>query len=335
MGITIKELSKISGYSPATISRVITHKGNVREETRIEIQKLLLKYDYKSSIGDDRKSVYRDRTVMLLIGDMSNQFYVEQITYLSKLIRKDNYIPMISYTGGEIMEEEEYTEMAVREGYAGVIYLNVRGKDRLVYILKESGIPVVFLNRFLNNASFDSVCSDNYRGGYMAAKYLIEMGHRKIGHLAGNGYSNTTRERLRGYVDAMTDSGLVVSDYNIHYGNLDRESGYKFGEMILKEDRGYTAVFCGNDLMADGLNRAFLDYGVRVPEDISIVCYDNTIISRSLDLTRVSSNPQKMGERAVELLMRRIDNREADTQSILFSPIILPGKSVMRRLPVK
>lgn len=278
MGITIKELSEISGYSPATISRVITNKGNVKEKTRIEIQKLLAKYNYKPNLSDVRKSAYRERTVMLLIGDMSNQFYIEQVTYLAKSIRDNEYVPMIAYTGGEIPEEEEYTEMAISEGYAGLVYLNVRGGRHLAHILNERKIPAVFLNRSIDYACFDSVCSDNYRGGYMAAKYLIERGHKKIGHLAGNRYSNTTRERVRGYGDAMKENGLPVSDYSIYYGNLDRESGYKFGEMIIKEDRGYTAIFCGNDLMADGLCRALRDYGVQIPEDISVVCYDNTII---------------------------------------------------------
>lgn len=331
MGITIKELSELSGYSPATISRVITNKGNVKEDTRIEIQKLLSKYNYKLNLSDGRKSAYRERMIMLLIGDMSNQFYIEQVTYLANSIRNNNYVPMIAYTGGEISEEEEYTEMAISEGYAGMIYLNVRGGEHLAQILNESKIPAIFLNRSINYASFDSVCSDNYRGGYMATKYLIERGHRKIGHLAGNRYSNTTRERVRGYEDAMKEGGIPLSDYSIYYGNLDRESGYKFGETIIKEDRGYTAIFCGNDLMADGLYRALQDYGVRIPEDISIVCYDNTIISQNLNLTRVSSNPRKMGDRAIELLLKRISDRETDEQSILFSPVILTGESVMRR----
>lgn len=331
IGITIKELSEISGYSPATISRVITNKENVREETRIEIQKLLSKYNYKSNFADLKKATYRERTILLLIGDISNQFYIDQITYLVKIIRDVNYIPLLAYTSGQIAEEEEFAEMAVSEGYAGMLFLNVRGGDQLVKLLTHSGIPVVFLNRTVNGAFFDSVCSDNYRGGYIATKYLIERGHRKIGHLAGNPYSNTTRERIRGYEDAMKESGLIISKHSIYYGNLDRESGYEFGEKIIKENSGYTAIFCGNDLMADGLNRAFYEYGVRVPEDISIICYDDTIISQSQSLTRVSSNPKKMGERAVELLLKRIRDRENDMQCILFSPVILSGESVRPR----
>lgn len=310
---------------------MITDKGNVKEETRIEIRKLLAKYNYKPNLSDVRKSAYRERSIMLLIGDMSNQFYIEQITCLSDTIRSKKYVPVIAYTRGESQVEEECVEMAASEGYAGVIFLNVRGGGHIAEVLDERGIPAVFLNRAIANVSFDSVCSDNYRGGYMAAGYLIERGHRRIGHLAGSAYSHTTRERLRGYEDAMRESGLVVTENSIHYGNLDRKSGYSFGELIIKEGRSYTAVFCGNDLMADGLIRAFKDYGVRVPEDVSIVCYDNTIISSSLNLTRISSNPRKMAECAANLLMKRIGDREADAQSILFSPVVLPGESVLRR----
>lgn len=268
---------------------------------------------------------------MLLVGDMNNQFYIEQLTCLSDTLRKNHYIPVIAYTGGETSTEEEYIDMAVSEGYAGALFLNVRGSSTVVDTIKDSGMPMVLLNRVIEDAPFDSVCSDNYRGGYMAAKYLIERGHRRIGHLAGNAYSNTTQERVRGYRDAMEKNNLVVSEHSIYYGNLDRKSGYLFGETIIKENRNYTSVFCGNDLMAEGLMKAFRDYGVRVPEEISVVCYDDTIISRNLNLTRISSNPQKMGECAVELLLKRIREKQAEVQSILFSPLILPGESVARR----
>lgn len=331
MSITIKELAELSGYSPATISRVITNKGNVKEETRLEIQKLLTKYHYKTNLEGIGKSAYRERTILVLIGDMSNLFYQEQITRLSETIREKNYICMIGYTGDSIQAEESYVEIAVQEGYAGLIFMNVRGGERIAEMINESGIPVLFLNRTIPHESFDSVCSDNYRGGYVATRYLIERGHRRIGHLAGSSYSHTARERVRGYEDAMEEHGLVVSPNSICYGNLDRSSGYRFGETIVKKGLGYTAVFCGNDLMADGLVRAFREYGVRVPEDVSIICYDNTVISRDLDLTVVSSNPQKMGERAAEVLLNKIKDKEADRQSILFSPVIIPGNSVLPR----
>ena len=310
---------------------MITNKGNVKQETRIEIQKLLSEYGYKASLLEGRKSAYRDRSVMILIGDMYNQFYIEQLGCLSDTLRKHGYVPVIIYTGGESSVEEEGVGMALNEGYAGALFLNVRGGTEIAGAMRDSRIPVVLLNRVIEDVPFDSVCSDNYRGGYMAAKYLIERGHRRIGHLAGNAYSNTTRERVRGYKDAMKKSNLVVSEHSIYYGNLDRQSGYTFGEMIIKENRNYTSVFCGNDLMADGLIKVFQDYGVRVPEEISVICYDDTIISRSLNLTRVSSNPRKMGECAAELLLKRIGDKDAETQSVLFSPLILPGESVVYR----
>jgi DNA-binding LacI/PurR family transcriptional regulator len=330
MGITIKELSELSGYSPATISRVITNKGNVKEETRIEIQRLLAEYDYRTSVSDMRKSMYREKIILLLIGDIANQFYTEQIACVSEAIRKNNYIAMVGYCPSR-QEEEDYVRMAIDENYAGLIFFNVKGSEQLSVMLNDSKIPVAFLNRTIRHTSFDSVSSDNYQGGFQATSYLIERGHRRIAHLAGSVNSHTTQERARGYETAMREHDLVVSHHNIYYGNLDRESGYKFGEVIVKEHLGFTAVFCGNDLMADGLMTCFKDYGIRVPEDISIVCYDNTVISRSLNLTVISSNPKKMGERAVELLLHRIHNQNSDKQSVLFSPVIISGKSVLAR----
>lgn len=330
MGITIKELSELSGYSPATISRVITNKGNVKEETRIAIQKLLAEKDYKINISDVRKSVYREKTILLLIGDMSNQFYTEQLIHVSDEIRAHHYIAMVGYCKNR-QEEEAYVRMAIEEGYAGLIFFNVHGTSEMFELLQTSGIPVALLNRTIRHMSFDSVCSDNFQGGYLASSYLIERGHRKIGHLAGIVSSHTTQERARGYEAAMKEHGLVISPYSILYGNLDRESGYKFGEKIVKENLGFTGVFCGNDLMAEGLLSSFREYGVRVPEDISIVCYDNTLISRNLNITMVSSNPKKMGERVVELLFQRMQDSSSEKQSVLFSPILIPGKSVLRR----
>ena len=328
MSITIKELSEISGYSPATISRVINKKGNVKEETKLEIQKLLIEHGYRENFGDIRKAAYREKTILLLVGNIYNQFYIEQIDHMTEMIRRKNYISVICYTGDSMEEEIKYVEMAIQEGYAGVVFLNVRGGDALTDRLKKSEIPVVFLNRAMAYEDFDSVCSDNYRGGFIATKYLIERGHRRIGHLAGNMYSYTVRERMRGFADAMDTKGLPVSEHSVYYGDLDRDSGYRFGERMIKEGWDFTAVFCANDLMASGLLRACQDYGVTVPRDLSIICYDNTIVTRSLGLTCVGSSAQKMGDRALELLADRIRGNKDDGQSVLIAPTVFPGLTV-------
>lgn len=330
MGITIKELSELSGYSCTTISRVITNKGNVKEETRKAIEKLLIEHNYRTNVMELRASELSRRTLLIIVGDLDNWYYMEMIRVIKRSAKEKNYIPIIGYSDNLVQEEEEYVKMAIRENYAGIIFMNVRGGDNISTLLEQNQLPVVFLNRGIRLANFDTIRSDNYQGGYMITSYLIEMGHRKIGHLAGNYYSSTAMERQRGYEDAMKDGKLIVTGKSICEGELDWKSGYQYGERIVKEGLDYTAVFCGNDLMAAGLMEALLYYGVRVPEDLSVVCYDDTPISARAGLTTIGADPIKMGKKATELLISAIEGREMEENSIVYRPKITVRNSVKK-----
>lgn len=147
----------------------------------------------------------------------------------------------------------------------------------------------------------------------MATEYLIKRGHKKIGHLAGSMYSATTQERKRGFEDAMRDNKLVVTDNSIFYGEYDSESGYNYGEKMIIRGLDYSAIFCGNYLMAIGLMDALKIFGVHVPNDFSIICYDDTPLAKA-GITTVSAEPLKMGRAAAELLISNIEEpREEKT----------------------
>ena len=221
MGITIKELSEISGYSTATISRVISGSGHVKKETKEAVEKLLVEYNYRTNAMELRNKSSDNRSVMILVGDLDNWYYMEAVRVLNKKLWENEYIPIIAYTDNQIGLEEEYVRLALLKNYAGLIFINVRGNERLKEILNMNQCPVVFLNRKIKLSSFDTVCSDNYHGGYQATSYLISKGHKRIGHLMGSMYSNTAYERRRGYEDAMNDCGLVVTESSILHGDLD------------------------------------------------------------------------------------------------------------------
>ena len=330
MGITIKELSKISGYSCATISRVITKQNNVKEETRRAIEELLIQYDYRTNIMELRASELRQKMILIIVGDLDSWYYMEMIRAIKRETAKGRYVVVIGYSDNSVQQEEEYVKIAIQEKYAGIIFVNVRGGDNISRLLKQSGMPVVFLNRGIRLSDFDTIRSDNYYGSYMITSYLIEMGHRKIGHLAGNQYSSTAMERRRGYEDAMCAGKLPVTGKSIHVGELNWESGYQYGERIVKEGLDYTAVFCGNDLMAGGLLEAFAHYGVKVPEDISVVCYDDTPVTARAGLTTVGADPVRMGKKAVELLVTTIEGKHEEGSSIVYRPQIMTRNSVKK-----
>ena len=211
MGITIKELSEISGYSCSTISRVITNKGNVKKETQDAIENLLMKHDYRTNIMELRSLERKQKNILIVVGDLNNYFYTELIRLIKTEALKNAYMPLIAFSEDSISEEEEYVNMAIKECYAGIMFINVRGEKHLSKILKQSQIPTVFLNRGIRFSDFETVTSDNYQGGYIATSYLIEMGHKKIGHIMGHVYSEAAQERRRGYEDAMEHAHLCVS----------------------------------------------------------------------------------------------------------------------------
>lgn len=316
MKVTIKELAELSGFSTATISRVISGSGNVKKETREAIEKLLVEYNYRTNVMDLRKKRVNNRTIMILTGDLDNWYYMETIRKLTQCIRNEEYIPLIAYSNNEIDREEGYVRMAIAEEYAGIVFMNVRGSDNLKKLLKANQQPVVFLNRRLKLGTFDTVCNDNYRGGYQATDYLIRKGHTRIGHLMGSVYSHTAIERRRGYEDAMRDHGLVVTGNSILFGDQDYMSSYKCGERMIKSGINFTALFCGTYQMTEGLLDAMTDYGVRVPEDISIIGFDETPTMERKMINTVCTDPEKMSRAAWKLLKGRIQDSTKEMSMI-------------------
>ena len=328
MGITIKQLSELSGYSTATISRVILNKPNVKEKTRREIEKLLLQYHYRTNVMELRENRKYIRTIMVIIGDLMNWYYIRILEILYQKTAEQGYGIMIGFTNNDVSKEKELAESAIAQGYAGLIFMNVMGKDELAQILKESAFPVVFLNRGIPHHYFNTVTNDNYQGGFQATECLIRMGHRKIGHLAGGFFSETALERCRGYEDAMKSNGIVITKNNIFQGNIDYESGYAFGERTLKKGLDFTALFISSYQMTMGVIDCFLSYGVRIPQDISIITFDETIGMKRHKISTICAEPEKMGQTAVDLLLRQISTSSIKAEKVQLEPVLNLRESI-------
>ena len=330
MSITIKELSEISGYSAATISRVVSKKGNVKKETREAIEKLLEMYQYSSKPKTGSDGGTDDPIIMVIIGELHSYYYMELLSVIKSESGKYRIRMLIGFTDNSMEEEERYVRMAIEKQYAGLLFINVRGGEALADILLHGNIPVVFLNRGIRFADFDAVIGDNDRGGYMITSCRSQMVHRKIGHLMGHTYSSAAQERRRGFEDAMNDAALPVTGSSVHVGELTYESGYQYGEYLIKKGLDYTAVFCGNDTMAVGLRTALERAGVRVPEDISLVCYDDTLYAGNAGLTTVSASPEKLASKAMEMLYMKIQGKQAEEGTVVYRPQITERNSVRK-----
>jgi LacI family transcriptional regulator len=332
MKVTIKDVSNMTGISCSTISRVLSNSGYVKAETRELVEKAVAQngYSYSPSRGKSNKD-HLD-VVLVLCGDIASQVYVSYIRGITRKLEKE-HLKVVCFDSLYIAQkEEEYLKYAIHNGFAGVIMLNAISTESLMNLLKTMVYPIVLVNRQLRAVETDVVLIDNYFGGYIATKYLIDFGHKRIAHLGGPENSSTCHDRMRGYISAMNDAGLVVQDDDIFYGDLQYDSGYSFGTHLMDQKKDITAVFSSNDIMAAALVEALYEKGCNVPENLSVVCMDNTInaLNSRTKLTTVSYDNEMMGIAAAEMLLERIKNPEGKKKKIVYAPILTERNSVKR-----
>lgn len=332
MKVTLNDISQKIGVSTATISRVLTNNGYVKPETRAVIENALAQSNYQHS--PRRKTMPQEISEIILVitGDITSHVYTSHIKGITQVAEKHGKRVFVVNTDYSSEKEEDYLKFACRNSFAGVIMLSAIETTGLVQALRAARSPVVMVNRYLRSLDTDVVSIDNFRGGYMATEYLIRHGHKKIAHLGGPRNSITCQERLRGYNDAMQIEGLPVYVNSVFYGDLQYESGLKFGRQIcaMDKDTRFTAVYSANDIMATGLVDAFFEAGYSVPDDFSILCSDNTVnaVKSRVKLTTIAHDPVEMGISAAQLLLSKLENPNSKTERIVYAPVLTERNSV-------
>jgi DNA-binding LacI/PurR family transcriptional regulator len=331
MKITVEDVAVKAGVSKATVSRVMTKKSNVNPETRRIVEKALKELGYtprSQAAKENENSVIK--MVMVVVGDVTNQFYAGLIKGISDVIHASGNMVVLCNSEYNAAKEVEYIKYADSCNFLGVIMVTAMESQELINLLNVIRCPVVLVNRYLRSMDLDVVCIDNYRGGYMATSYLIENGHKNIAHIAGPKNSTASQDRLRGYADAMKDANLSISRNAIFYGDLKRKSAYEFGKSFLKLEEKFSAVFVANDIMAVGFIDALYEEGVRVPDAVSVICFDNSpvAVQGMVKLTTVCMDPYPMGKSAADMLLRKIQHSEVENKKLVFSPEMIVRESV-------
>ena len=335
MSITIKELAAISGYSSATISRVLTNKSNVSEKTRQAVQALLLAHNYRPTIFTMQTGASLRRVVLLVVNDITNLFYTALIREIQEELFPHGFLCVVGVSENRSELEEQFLRYAREDRLAGIALLTPIETPQLKELLGKLCCPVVLLNRYIRSMDLDAVCIDNYRGGYLATEYLIQKGHKKICHLAGFRESSASSERQAGFLDAYRDYLLQNGQAHVYSGNLQWESGYAFFREWVERPLGYTAIFFANDLMAAGFCAGAQTHGISIPKQVSVIAFDNTPTSTqgSVKITTVGIAPQIMGQEAAKILLSRMQaNGTAPPTKVIFPPTVTERESV-RAMP--
>ena len=335
MGVTIKDIAKEAEVSPTTVSRVLNNKPDVSDQTKKKIQQVIEKLNYNPN-GIARGLVLnKTHSLGLIIPDISNPFFPEVAKGIEDYAKKQDYSVIFCNTDNHKQGEKEAIELMKNKQVDGMIVslaINEQNKKELTR-LAEDNFPVVQIDRKIPQSGFPAVVIDNQAAAYKATSYLVQLGHHDIAHISGDLAVKPAQDRLTGFKQALKSAGIDLLDEWIKEGNYSKHSGYQKMKELLSLEQHPTAVFIANDLMALGAYEAVFEQGLEIPNDISIVAYDDIELATVIRprLTTISQPEYKLGVEAAKLLVRSIEGKD----ELTLNDQILTAKLVKRESSTK
>ncbi|MFC6593555.1 LacI family DNA-binding transcriptional regulator [Kitasatospora paranensis] len=334
--VGIKDVARQAGVSVGTVSNVINRPDLVSADTRIRVESAIAALGYVRSETARQLRAGRSRVMALLVLDMGNPFFVEVARGAEKVARENGLMVMLSNSGQDRAEEREYLAQFAQQQVLGVLLSPIDGNRTDLSALRRGGIPVVLVDRGAEREEGCSVSVDDVLGGTLATRHLIETGNRRMVFVGGPLMLQQVQNRLAGARQAVAEAGLPPEALAVvETERLDIAAGRDAGQRLLGLGHRPTAVFCANDLLALGVLQSLFAVGVRVPEDIALVGYDDIEFAgaAAIPITSVRQPAYQIGRTSAELLIAETVE-EPDThehQRIVFQPELVVRASTMRR----
>jgi len=329
---TIKDVAKRAGVSTTTVSHVINKTRFVAEETREAVWQAIKELHYSPSAVARSLKVNHTKTLGLLATSSEAPYFAEIIEAVENHCFDKGYTLILGNAHNDLQKQRAYLSMMAQKRVDGLLVMCSEYPDDLLQMLEENrNIPMVVMDWGESRADFtDTVLDNAFQGGYLAGRYLIERGHRDIGAIPGQMERNTGGGRHAGFLKALEEAGIQPRPEWIVQGDFEPESGYQAMQQILSQKQRPTAVFCGGDIMAMGAICAADEMGLRVPQDISIIGYDNVRNARYFApaLTTVHQPKAQLGEKALDMLLDRITSKREVSQTIEVHPTLIERRSV-------
>ena len=327
--VTLADVAKRAGVSIATVSYVMNGRDGVGEETRLRVLEIAEQVGFRPNRLASGLRTGQSRVFGLVLADITNPFYPEIAGGVIAAAAAAGYEVFLSHSALDGQAPGDEVRALCDHQCAALIFTSLMAGDGPV-IAKAvpAGVPVVQTVRRADGLAADFVGIDDRAGAREAAHHLVELGHRDIALLTGPLASSASQERLRGYRDVLGEAGVVPADDRVVECRLTLDAGYDAARQLLGGGVPPTAVLCGNDLIALGAIDAFADHGLSVPEDVSVVGYDDIWFSSSrlVQLTTVRQPREAIGQAAVSLALERLADGSTGPRDV-----ILPHEFVPRR----
>ena len=324
--VTICDIARMAGVSVTTVSQVLNGKGKrFSKTTREKIMKLRDQYQYVPDFHA-RSLIMKGsiNTIGVLVPNVSESFFGTFVEGVQQVARHEKLIPLIFSANREPKLEQEYLEQMVERSIDGLIIASARMTTEMInQALSNRDIPYILFDRNYDQQGA-RVLTDDYHGGQLAAQHLLALGHTKMLFLGVKNITENFKQRMAGFQETINAQGINFDeDHNLLKANLSKDGGYQMARPVIES--GATAVFTANDEVAIGLMRGLREQGVRVPEDISVIGYDDIILDEYVypQLTTIHQPIFKLGVGATEILLNKINHPDAEPEQVEHFPVKL------------
>lgn len=334
--VTIKDVANETGLSIATVSYAMSGKKVLPPETVKLVTDAIEKLGYVKNISASSLVSNKSNLIGVVIPQtepgsvmvFENPFYSEMLSSIEYNARLQGYHVIVSGTNAD----EKYFNLAKQRNMDGVIVIGAYPED-FYEGLNQSNIPIVLVDSYLEDHQYKEVKLDDVYGGYVATKYLLDRGHTKIAFLSGKMKDGgVSSKRYQGYVNALEENGISVNEKYVFHGNVDFEDAKRLAGKIV-EQTDCTAIFCMADIMAVGVIKELNRLKISVPEQISVIGFDNLNIANycTPGLTTIGQDIFKKGKMAVDMLCKTIDNKEIKKEECILPVEVVERESVASR----
>jgi len=323
---TIYEVSEAAGVSLATVSRVMNGNAKVSERTKKKVEDAMAKLGYQPNAIAQSLASNRTNSVGLLVSELHGSYFGDLMSTVEQVLKKNGkHVVITAGHVDETREKEAIEFLKSRRCDALILHAEAVSDDYLKSLV-DGKVPVVLINRKIDDIDDNCFFVDNETGGYIATKAVIEQGHKHIGYVSGPLFKKDASDRLKGHKRALEEAGITFSEGALFEGDYHESSGQEGMQCISEQFPQMTALVCANDEMASGAMTAAREAGKEIPSQLSIVGFDNVLFSRYLypKLTTIDNPIQAMGEMAAHWVLQHVYDIKSQTPiKHLFVPQIV------------
>ncbi len=325
---TIRDVARLAGVAPITVSRVLNNVGPVKIETRARVEAAIAQLHFVPNVLARSLRFKRTQTLALVITDITNPFWTRVVRGVEDTARRSGYSVILCNTDENETIQLETVNLLLQKQVDGILLVPRRNGAGLVERIRRQQVQVVVLDRRISGLPVDTVRSDSEGGAYALTRLLLEQGHRRIVLLSGPEDVPTAADRAAGFHHALAEAGCAAG-CSVLYGEYSYESGKKLAVQALAARPRPSALFAGNNLIATGALHAAQAAGCLVPRDLSLVCFDDFPLELLVEpfFTTAAQPAYELGCQATRLLLERLSGTLNDAPR----EIILPVEIITRR----